>query len=205
MPCDSQPRPAAAMPRAHRGHAGNTPGMNKSPIRSAMAPGPLGAASPGVSAGRFVFVSGQLPLSLDGEISGGTAAEQAGRAIDNLVHQLRSTGLSLDDVVSLEDPSRRPGRPRGARRRARGVVRPALPRSHVVRCTMVARRCAAPGGRHRATLLRSHGCRETISPRARRRFRASSTWPCCSSLSRWSTWPCARCSPDSRPTRKDGP
>jgi enamine deaminase RidA (YjgF/YER057c/UK114 family) len=67
-----------------------------------MAPGPLGAASPGVSAGRFVFVSGQLPLSLQGEVSGSTAAEQAGRALDNLTHQLRSTGLSLDDVVSLE-------------------------------------------------------------------------------------------------------
>jgi len=67
-----------------------------------MAPGPLGAASPGISSGHFVFVSAQLPLDADGRPVTGTAAEQAGRALDNLAHQLRSTGLSLDDVVSLE-------------------------------------------------------------------------------------------------------
>ena len=67
-----------------------------------MAPGPLGAASPGISSGHFVFVSAQLPLDADGQPATGTAAEQAGRALDNLAHQLRSTGLSLDDVVSLE-------------------------------------------------------------------------------------------------------
>ncbi len=67
-----------------------------------MAPSPLGAASPGVSSGHFVFISAQLPLDVRGEPTGGTAAGQAERALDNLAHQLRSTGLSLDDVVSLE-------------------------------------------------------------------------------------------------------
>jgi len=67
-----------------------------------MAPGPLGAASPGISSGHFVFVSAQLPLDADGGLTATTAAEQAGRAFENLAHQLRSTGLSLDDVVSLE-------------------------------------------------------------------------------------------------------
>ena len=76
--------------------------MSRHAIRSAMAPGPLGAASPGISSGHFVFVSAQLPLDVHGEPATGTAAEQAGRALDNLAHQLRSTGLSLDDVVSLE-------------------------------------------------------------------------------------------------------
>jgi 2-iminobutanoate/2-iminopropanoate deaminase len=76
--------------------------MSRHAIRSAMAPGPLGAASPGISSGHFVFVSAQLPLDVHGEPAAGTAAEQAGRALDNLAHQLRSTGLSLDDVVSLE-------------------------------------------------------------------------------------------------------
>ena len=76
--------------------------MGRHAIRSAMAPGPPGAASPGVSSGHFVFISAQLPLDLRGELTGGTAAEQAGRALDNLAHQLRSTGLSLEDVVSLE-------------------------------------------------------------------------------------------------------
>jgi len=76
--------------------------MSRSPIRSSLAPPPLGAASPGISSGHFVFVSAQLPVDAHGELSGGTAAEQAGRALDNMAHQLRSTGLSLDDVVSLE-------------------------------------------------------------------------------------------------------
>jgi 2-iminobutanoate/2-iminopropanoate deaminase len=76
--------------------------MSRHAIRSVMAPGPLGAASPGISSGHFVFVSAQLPLDVHGEPAAGTAAEQAGRALDNLAHQLRSTGLSLDDVVSLD-------------------------------------------------------------------------------------------------------
>jgi 2-iminobutanoate/2-iminopropanoate deaminase len=67
-----------------------------------MAPPPFGAASPGVTSGHLVFVSAQLPLDVHGEPSGVTAAEQAARALENLAHQLRSTGLSLDDVVSLE-------------------------------------------------------------------------------------------------------
>jgi 2-iminobutanoate/2-iminopropanoate deaminase len=76
--------------------------MGRHAIRSAMAPGPLGAASPGVSSGHLVFVSAQLPLDVRGELAGATAAEQAGKALENLAHQLRSTGLSLEDVVSLE-------------------------------------------------------------------------------------------------------
>ena len=49
-----------------------------------------------------MFVSAQLPVDARGEPAGATAAEQAGRALENLAHQLRSTGLSLEDVVSLE-------------------------------------------------------------------------------------------------------
>ncbi len=76
--------------------------MGRYAIKSAMAPGPPGTASPGISSGHFVFVSAQLPLDADGGLAGATAAEQAERALENLAHQLRSTGLSLDDVVSLE-------------------------------------------------------------------------------------------------------
>jgi 2-iminobutanoate/2-iminopropanoate deaminase len=67
-----------------------------------MAPAPPVTASPGVSSGHLVFVSAQLPLDEHGQLAGATAAEQADRALDNLAHQLRSTGLSLDDVVGLE-------------------------------------------------------------------------------------------------------
>ena len=82
---------------------GNTLGMSKHEIRSAVAPPPLlAAASPAISAGHFVFVSAQLPVDATGRTVGATAAEQTGRSLENLAHQLRSTGLSLDDVVSLE-------------------------------------------------------------------------------------------------------
>jgi 2-iminobutanoate/2-iminopropanoate deaminase len=49
-----------------------------------------------------VFVSAQLPSGPHISAAGGTATEQADRVLGNLTHQLRSTGLSLDDVVSLE-------------------------------------------------------------------------------------------------------
>jgi 2-iminobutanoate/2-iminopropanoate deaminase len=68
--------------------------MGRHRIASSQAPGPAGAASAGISAGRFVFVSAQLPQDGRGELVGGS--------LDNLAHQLRSTGLTLDDVVSLE-------------------------------------------------------------------------------------------------------
>ena len=76
--------------------------MSRQAIRSAIAPGPSGAASPGISSGHLVFISAQLPLDQQGEPAGAGAAEQAARALENLAHQLRSTGLSLEDVVSLE-------------------------------------------------------------------------------------------------------
>lgn len=75
--------------------------MERRSIGSSQAPGPAGAASAGISAGQLVFVSAQLPVDGRGTLVGGSAADQAGRALDNLAHQLRSTGLSLDDVVSL--------------------------------------------------------------------------------------------------------
>lgn len=76
--------------------------MGRHRIASSQAPGPAGAASAGISAGRFVFVSAQLPQDERGELVDGSAGELVGRALDNLAHQLRSTGLTLDDVVSLE-------------------------------------------------------------------------------------------------------
>lgn len=76
--------------------------MTRHPITSALAPGPAGPASAAISAGHLVLVSAQSPVDERGAPVGGSAAEQAGRALDNLTHHLRSTGLSLDDVVSLE-------------------------------------------------------------------------------------------------------
>ncbi len=76
--------------------------MSRQAVRSSLAPAPRGPGSPGVAAGHFVFMSAQLPLDERGELVAGDAADQAARALDVLAQQLRSTGLSLDDVVSLE-------------------------------------------------------------------------------------------------------
>ena len=56
---------------------------------------------PGSPSGHLVFVSAQLPLDARGVLVGGSAAEQARRALENLAHQLRSTGLSMDSVAQL--------------------------------------------------------------------------------------------------------
>jgi 2-iminobutanoate/2-iminopropanoate deaminase len=83
--------------------------MSTHPVRSTQAPGPPRPFSAAVSAGHFVIVSAQLPVDMTGALVGGSAAEQARQALDNLAHQLRSTGLSLESVaeitVYLADPA----------------------------------------------------------------------------------------------------
>ena len=75
--------------------------MARHAFRSTQEPPPSGPYSAAVSAGHLVFVSAQLPLDERGEVFGGSAAEQARRALDGLRHQLRSAGLSLDTVAKL--------------------------------------------------------------------------------------------------------
>ena len=83
--------------------------MARHAFRSMQEPPPSGPYSAAVSAGRLVFVSAQLPVDERGAIVGGSAAEQARRALEALSHQLRSTGLSPDTVatvtVYLVDPA----------------------------------------------------------------------------------------------------
>jgi 2-iminobutanoate/2-iminopropanoate deaminase len=83
--------------------------MARHALRSMQEPPPRGPYSAAVSAGHLVFVSAQLPVDERGAVVGGSAAEQARRALDAVGHQLRSTGLSPDAVatvtVYLVDPS----------------------------------------------------------------------------------------------------
>ncbi|MCX4917936.1 RidA family protein [Streptomyces sp. NBC_00687] len=52
--------------------------------------------------GRFVAVSGQLPLDEDGEIVGeGDAEAQARQVFENLCRCLAAAGATFDDVVKL--------------------------------------------------------------------------------------------------------
>lgn len=74
--------------------------MGKQEVRSSRVPRGFEPFSAAVSTGQLVFVSAQ-PSSAQGAPPGGSAAEEARRSLDNLRHQLRSVGLSLDTVVSL--------------------------------------------------------------------------------------------------------
>jgi len=83
--------------------------MARHAFRSMQEPPPRGPYSAAVSAGHLVFVSAQLPVDERGAVVGGSAAEQARRALDAVGHQLRATGLSVDAVatvtVYLVDPA----------------------------------------------------------------------------------------------------
>jgi 2-iminobutanoate/2-iminopropanoate deaminase len=59
---------------------------------------PLGPYTPGVRAGDWIIVSGQLGLHDGALVSGGVAAQTA-KAIENLQGQLASVGASLSDIA----------------------------------------------------------------------------------------------------------
>jgi 2-iminobutanoate/2-iminopropanoate deaminase len=71
----------------------------KYPFAAPGAAAPVGPYSPAVAISGFVFLSGQIPVNAEGDVVGATAAEQAHQAMDNLRALVRSTGLSMSDVV----------------------------------------------------------------------------------------------------------
>ncbi len=74
--------------------------MDKKNIYSAKAPEPVGPYSQAVQAGRFVYVSGQIPLNPDsGELVLGNINDQARQVLTNLRAVLAAAGCSLVDVV----------------------------------------------------------------------------------------------------------
>jgi len=74
--------------------------MEKKIIATDAAPGAIGPYSQAVTAGGFVFCSGQIPLDpATGEMVGGDVAAATERVILNLQAVLAAAGLGLDDVV----------------------------------------------------------------------------------------------------------
>lgn len=72
-------------------------------IRPEGGPTPSGAYVPGISAGGFVFVSGQGPLHPQtGEVIGSTIEEQVVATLDNVERVLRAAGAELADVVRTD-------------------------------------------------------------------------------------------------------
>ena len=65
-------------------------------------PDPIGAASKGTTAGRLVFVSGQVSLSDDGStVIGSTVSSQTSRILDQAESVLAEVGLDLDDIAKV--------------------------------------------------------------------------------------------------------
>jgi 2-iminobutanoate/2-iminopropanoate deaminase len=64
------------------------------------APGAIGPYSQAISAGDFLFLSGQIPLDpATGELVRGSITDQTHRVLQNLGAVLRAAGTSFDRVV----------------------------------------------------------------------------------------------------------
>lgn len=69
-------------------------------VSTADAPGAIGPYSQAITAGDFVFCSGQIPLDpASGQIVEGTIEDQTRRVLDNLTAVLEAAGSSLHQVV----------------------------------------------------------------------------------------------------------
>jgi len=55
--------------------------------------------SPAVRAGDFIFVSGQVPVGLDGSVVAGGIEAQTRQVIENVEAALKLAGASLADIV----------------------------------------------------------------------------------------------------------
>src|ERR1700731_269122 len=71
-------------------------------VNAAGAPPAIGPYSHAVRAGELLFCSGQIPLDPQtGEIAGASAAEQAGRCLENLGAVCEAAGTTLARAVRL--------------------------------------------------------------------------------------------------------
>ncbi len=73
--------------------------MSKKIISSTNAPAAIGPYSQAVNVGNMLFTSGAIPLGLNGEVVGTTAAEQAEQVLKNLMAVLEAAGHTADNVV----------------------------------------------------------------------------------------------------------
>jgi 2-iminobutanoate/2-iminopropanoate deaminase len=74
----------------------------KRAVRGEGGAAPVGAYSPAIVAGDYVFLSGQGPLDPQtGEIRGDTTGEQTRLTLANVQAHLTAAGASLDDVVRV--------------------------------------------------------------------------------------------------------
>ncbi len=74
----------------------------REPISAPDAPAAIGPYVHAVRSGGLLFCSGQIPLDpRTGDLVGATAAEQAGRCLENLAAVCQAAGASLGDAVRV--------------------------------------------------------------------------------------------------------
>ncbi len=71
------------------------------PLTALFPPGakPLGPYSPGIAAGDYVFLAGQIPIDANGDIVPGDIAAQTEQVFKNIDAVLKAAGLSFANVV----------------------------------------------------------------------------------------------------------
>lgn len=75
---------------------------NREPVTAGDAPEAIGPYVHAVAAGGLLFCSGQIPLDpRTGDIVGSTAADQAGRCLENLAAVCQAAGVTLGDAVKV--------------------------------------------------------------------------------------------------------
>jgi 2-iminobutanoate/2-iminopropanoate deaminase len=75
---------------------------HREPVTAVDAPAAIGPYVHAVRAGGLLFCSGQIPLDpRTGDLIGATAAEQAGRCLENLAAVCNAAGATLGDAVKL--------------------------------------------------------------------------------------------------------
>jgi 2-iminobutanoate/2-iminopropanoate deaminase len=75
---------------------------HREPVTAPDAPAAIGPYVHAVRAGDLLFCSGQIPLDArTGDLVGETAAEQAGRCLENLAAVCQAAGASLGDAVRV--------------------------------------------------------------------------------------------------------
>lgn len=59
----------------------------------------IGPYSPAIKTGRFIFISGQIPISMNSALVKGDIKRQTKQVLENIKTILQAVGASLDDVV----------------------------------------------------------------------------------------------------------
>lgn len=73
----------------------------KTPVSTEKAPKPVGPYSQAVKAGKYLFLSGQLPIDpKEGKIAASDIAAQTKQVMENVKAVLEAAGYGLGDVVS---------------------------------------------------------------------------------------------------------